>query len=107
MRAKGMGWGAAHVLGVAARRWPSRSRRLPSRPPPPPPPPASGAEIDPNAPLDAMPDLGVEWPDLATPDAAPAPDLAPLPPLAGARAEPEARADAVLVDDGVAARRYA
>ena len=29
-------------------------------------PPASGAEIDPSAPLDPMPDLGVEWPDMET-----------------------------------------
>ena len=84
MRAKGMGWGAARVLAWLRGAGVRRSRRLPSRPPPPPPPP-SGAEIDPNAPLDAMPDLGVEWPDLATPDPRPRPTLAPLPPLAGER----------------------
>src|SRR5687767_14008207 len=31
-------------------------------------PPTSGAEIDPSAPLDPMPDLGVDWPDLETAD---------------------------------------
>jgi translocation and assembly module TamA len=33
-------------------------------PPPPPPPPAPPAELDPNAPLAPMPDLGIDWPDL-------------------------------------------
>ncbi|MCY7397652.1 MAG: BamA/TamA family outer membrane protein [Sphingomonas bacterium] len=106
MRAKGMGWHAARVVGVGCAvlvaAWPACAQQ----PAPLPPPPASGAEIDPNAPLDAMPDLGVEWPDLATPDPAPAPDSAPLPPLAGEVAEPDGRPDAVLVDDGVSARRY-
>jgi translocation and assembly module TamA len=32
------------------------------------------AELDPAAPLDPMPDLGVEWPDLNAPDAIPPPD---------------------------------
>ena len=45
------------------------------------------AELDPNAPLDPMPDLGVEWPDLNAPDAAP-----PAPAAAGARSQP-ARAE--------------
>ncbi|WP_114228346.1 MULTISPECIES: BamA/TamA family outer membrane protein [Sphingomonas] len=34
------------------------------------PPPTAGAAIDPSAPLDPMPDLGVAWPDLGKPDAA-------------------------------------
>ena len=112
MRAKGKGWGGSRALGVVCAALFTASRVAAQQTAPPPPPPASGAEIDPNAPLDAMPDLGVEWPDLAIPDpkpgpdAAPAPDTAPLPPLAGDLAEPEARADAVMVDDGVAARRY-
>ena len=112
MRAKGKGWGAAHAMCVAGAAL-ACARPALAQQTPPAPPPASGAEIDPNAPLDAMPDLGVEWPDLATPDTAPAPDAspapdpAPLPPLSEGSTEPEARADAVLVDDGVAARRYA
>ena len=30
--------------------------------------PADPAELDPSAPLDPMPDLGVDWPDMASPD---------------------------------------
>ena len=35
--------------------------------------PTGPAELDPSAPLDPMPDLGVEWPDPASPDQAPTP----------------------------------
>ena len=35
---------------------------------PPPPPPADPGELDPNAPLAPLPDLGVEWPDLDAKD---------------------------------------
>ena len=66
-----------------------------------PPPPVSGAEIDPNAPLDAMPDLGVEWPDLAAPDPVPAPD--PTEPLQVAADEAD---ETVVVEDPGTARRY-
>ena len=34
------------------------------------PAPASGTTLDPNSPMAPLPDLGVEWPDLAKPDAA-------------------------------------
>lgn len=45
-------------------------------PPPPPPPPATSGDpldhvdqpLDPSAPLDPWPDLGVEWPDMEAPD---------------------------------------
>src|SRR3982751_3617263 len=37
-------------------------------PSPPPPPPPDAAELDPSAPLDPMPDLGVAWPDLNAQD---------------------------------------
>ena len=62
MRAKGKRWDAARVLGVGcvalvAAHPVCAQQALP------PPPPTSGAEIDPTAPLDAMPDLGVEWPE--------------------------------------------
>ena len=40
-------------------------------PPPPPPPPPDAAELDPNAPLDPMPDLGVAWPELKASDTTP------------------------------------
>jgi translocation and assembly module TamA len=36
------------------------------------PPPPDPAELDPNAPLDAMPDLGVDWPDLNATETTPA-----------------------------------
>ena len=104
MRAKGKRWDAARVLGVGCvalvAAYPVCAQQSL------PPPPTSGAEIDPNAPLDAMPDLGVEWPDLAAPDPTPALDIAPLPPPTADVAEPDGRRDAVMLDDGVAARRY-
>src|SRR6476661_3125538 len=37
------------------------------------PAPPDPAELDPNAPLAPMPDLGVAWPDLNAPDAVPPP----------------------------------
>ncbi len=62
-------------------------------------PPPGSAELDPDAPLSAMPDLGVAWPDLDSKDPPPAPDAEPL---AAGEALPER-----VVDDGSAARRYA
>ncbi|HET6941266.1 MAG TPA: outer membrane protein assembly factor, partial [Sphingomicrobium sp.] len=35
---------------------------------------SGSAELDPTAPLDPMPDIGVEWPDMNAPDAVPLPD---------------------------------
>ena len=104
MRAMGMGRRAIRVLGAGCAVLGAGVPAL-AQPAAVTPPPASGAEIDPNAPLDAMPDLGVEWPDLAAPDPAPLPEIA-LPPLAGDVAAPDAQPDAVMVDDGVSARRY-
>jgi translocation and assembly module TamA len=108
MRAKGIKSGARRVLGVGcaalAFAQPLFAQQSPSPLPPPLPP---GAEIDPNAPLDAMPDLGVGWPDMNAPDPLQGVADPPLPPLAGETAEPEAPAEAVVVDDGVSARRYA
>lgn len=60
------------------------------------PPPAG--ELDPSAPLDPMPDLGVDWPDMDAPD----PVLEPLP-GEEASAQPET---GISIDDSVAARRY-
>ena len=54
------------------------------------------AELDPSAPLDAMPDLGVEWPDMDSPDPAPEP-------VEGEAAPP---GEAAAFSDDVAARRY-
>jgi translocation and assembly module TamA len=58
------------------------------------------AELDPNAPLDPMPDLGVDWPDMDSPD--------PLPePVPGEAAATEGEPVAPAIEDGAAARRYA
>ncbi len=54
------------------------------------------AELDPSAPLDPMPDLGVEWPDMDSPDPAPEP-------VEEGAVRPDEQA--AFADD-VAARRY-
>ncbi len=59
-------------------------------------------ELDPNAPLDAMPDLGVEWPDMNAPDPLPL----PVPGAPADTAQGAARDAGVAIDDSVAARRY-
>ncbi len=60
------------------------------------------AELDPSAPMDAMPDLGVEWPDMNAPDPKPEPE-----PATGAEVAASEPADAsVSIDDSAAARRY-
>jgi translocation and assembly module TamA len=75
-------------------------------------PPVSGADIDPSAPMDAMPDLGVEWPDLAAPDPAPVPAAEAPPALAAPLDEQdevnadEPLSEALVVSDDGAARRY-
>jgi translocation and assembly module TamA len=56
------------------------------------------AELDPSAPLDPMPDLGVEWPDMNTPDTV----LDPVEEEAGVPADDSSDA----INDNVAARRY-
>ncbi|MBA3510556.1 MAG: BamA/TamA family outer membrane protein [Sphingomonas sp.] len=62
-------------------------------------PPANAGELDPAAPLDPMPDLGVEWPDL---DAADAPaDLSTADP-----ASPERPVEPRVTDIGAAEVRY-
>jgi translocation and assembly module TamA len=38
-------------------------------------PPADPNQLDPSAPLDPLPDLGVDWPDLNAPEPAPPPDV--------------------------------
>ena len=90
-----MGRGRACLLAAAASAVvfsvPARAQQSPSEP----------AELDPSAPLDPMPDLGVEWPDMDAPD--PVPD--PLPgDTAQAPAVEDAAADAI--DDATAARVY-
>jgi translocation and assembly module TamA len=58
----------------------------------------SSNELDPSAPLDPLPDLGVEWPDMNA--AEPAPEIAP----GDVPATPQSSAQ---IDDSSAARRYA
>ena len=55
-------------------------------------------ELDPNAPLDALPDLGVDWPDLDAPDAAAPP---------GQAAEPVTAEAPPVVGDEATELRYA
>jgi len=55
---------AAACAALAAAPAFGQAAPQPAAPPPPNPP----AELDPNAPLAAMPDLGVEWPDLNAKD---------------------------------------
>jgi translocation and assembly module TamA len=61
------------------------------------------AELDPSAPLDPMPDLGVEWPDLNQPEPAAPPEVEGVAPEAAAEATKEA---AERVEDASATRRY-
>jgi len=56
MRARGKAWDTAR-LSCAAAAFLVPCAALAQQAPPP-------AELDPNAPLDPMPDLGVEWPDM-------------------------------------------
>ena len=66
-------------------------------------PPTDPAELDPSAPLDPMPDLGVEWPDMNQPDPEPPPELQAVEPQTAA----EATADAAERDgDATATRSY-
>jgi translocation and assembly module TamA len=61
--------------------------------------PSSG-ELNPSAPLDPLPDLGVEWPDLEAAD--PVPPMPDMPGEISATPPPSEQ-----IDDGAAERRYA
>jgi translocation and assembly module TamA len=67
------------------------------------PPPIDPAELDPSAPLDPMPDLGVEWPDLNQPEPALPPEVEGVAPEAAAEATEQA---ASQVEDAAATRSY-
>src|SRR5213075_3013611 len=67
------------------------------------PQPIDPAELDPSAPLDPMPDLGVQWPDLNQPEPAPPPEVEGVAPEAAAEAT---EAAAERVEDASATRRY-
>ena len=60
------------------------------------------AQLDPNAPMDPMPGLGVEWPDMNAPDPKPLPE--PAAPPGTATAEPIDTNGSI--EDSAAARRY-
>ncbi len=62
---------------------------------------ADQTELDPSAPLDPMPDLGVEWPDMDAPDPVPPPEPGEV---AEAPDEMETGGDAI--EDAAAARVY-
>jgi translocation and assembly module TamA len=62
-------------------------------------PDPDAGQLDPNAPLDPMPDLGVEWPDMQAPDPMPEPDPAAIADTGAADAD-------VSIDDSAASRRY-
>jgi translocation and assembly module TamA len=69
--------------------------------------PATGEALDPASPMADLPDLGVDWPDLAVPDsptgdaATPPPLVAPAPPAPG-----QAEALPALSSDAAAERHY-
>jgi len=90
-----MGRGRACLLAAAAcgLAWPmpTHAQQIPADP----------AELDPSAPLDPMPDLGVEWPDMASPD----PVIEPEPDDTAEATGAEATSD--NIEDSAAARRYA
>ena len=95
---------AARLLCAAAAAAfacaPALGQTAPQTQPPPPPAP-DAAELDPNAPLAPMPDLGVEWPDLNAKDQGIAP--APGSPEAQPTTSPVAEAPA---DSGTSERKY-
>lgn len=65
--------------------------------------PQGPADLDPSAPLEPMPDLGVEWPDMNQPDPEPPPEVQAVAPEAAAEATQEA---ADKVEDATATRNY-
>ena len=66
-------------------------------------PPSDPTELDPSAPLEPMPHLGVEWPDMDQPDPDPPPEVQADEPDVAADATDDA---AEQVDDATATRRY-
>jgi translocation and assembly module TamA len=79
---------AAATFALASA--PGLAQTAPAQPQP---QPSDPAELDPSAPLDPLPGLGVEWPDLNAKDTA-----APVPPTATRTAQP--------ADDGASQLRY-
>ena len=90
-----MGRGRARLLAAAACGLALTAPALAQQTPPDP------TGLDPSAPLDPMPDLGVEWPDMDQPD--PGPDPAPAD---AAEARDPDREGGAAIEDAAAARRY-
>jgi len=79
--------------GVALASMPLHAQTAPTNP----------TELDPSAPLDPMPDLGVDWPDMNQPDPEPPPEVQAVEPETAAEATEEA---AERVEDVAATRNY-
>ena len=98
MTGRGSSAGAARLLCAAAcaalAGAPAFAQTAPA---PQQPQPTEPAELDPNAPLAPMPDLGVEWPDLNATDTAAPPAATPATPSKG---------KAAAVEDGAGDIRY-
>jgi translocation and assembly module TamA len=74
-------WLVLTGAGLGLCGMPAHAQQAPTAPVPQPLPPG---ELDPSAPLDPLPDLGVDWPDMNAPDPVPEPDgsgIDPLPPI--------------------------
>jgi translocation and assembly module TamA len=101
MSGRGSRVGAARLLCAAAVAAfvpiQAFAQTPPATPAQPPPTPPDAAELDPSAPLDPMPDLGLPWPDLK------ASDVSPRPP---ATATTPAKKPARVVADGTGNIRY-
>src|SRR5690348_6815789 len=100
MTGRGSSAGAARLLCAAASAALASAPVLGQAAPPPAqqPQPTEPAELDPNAPLAPMPDIGVEWPDLNAKETAPPPPPAATTPQKG---------KAAAVQDGSGDIRYA
>jgi translocation and assembly module TamA len=85
MIGRGSGLEAARLLCAAAAIAFAPAGAFCQTAPSPPPPPPDPAELDPSAPLDPMPDLGIAWPDLQPADTAPPPAATPATPKATAK----------------------
>src|SRR5689334_2466305 len=71
MSGRGSWRGAARLLCAVAATALVPAPAVGQTAPPPPSPPPDPAELDPSAPLDPMPGLGVAWPDLKASDTTP------------------------------------
>ena len=98
MGPSGMKRGKARLLSVAACGLALHAPALAQQSAPDP------AELDPNAPMDAMPDLGVDWPDMNAPD--PKPDPEPAGSVAEETTAVEPASPSGSIDDSAATRRY-